>query len=165
MNAIVRTPAKQSWSDLCLSEGRQRQYVTITLTHALHASPTNAYVKASASTLSLGWASYPLPNRLVQSISPKLWGAREYTARMPSSGKPLWLLGMKAARSWPSAEMSQLASLQILQFCTRTFTEAALDKEKKGRKFKHHAVRNSETKMFWGPSKGMNPLRKWGKQS
>lgn len=52
-----------------------------------------------------------LPNRFVYSISPKLWGAREYTASIPSSGKPLWLLGMKAASSCPSAEISQLASL------------------------------------------------------
>lgn len=69
-----------------------------------------------------------LPNRFVYNISPKLCGAREYTANIPSSGKPRWLLGMKAARSCPSAEISQLASLYILQFWTRTFTEAAKEK-------------------------------------
>lgn len=69
-----------------------------------------------------------LPNRFVYSISPKLCGAREYTASIPSSGKPRWLLGMNAARSCPSAEISQLASLYILQFCTSTFTLAAMKK-------------------------------------
>ena len=55
-----------------------------------------------------------LPNFLVNTHCPKLAFSRENTATTPSSGKP-WALGTNVASSFPSLEMSQLASLWILQ--------------------------------------------------
>ena len=60
-----------------------------------------------------------LPNFFENTHCPKYSFSREYTATTPSSGNP-WALGTNVARSFPSLEMSQLASLWILQLGTIT---------------------------------------------
>ena len=60
-----------------------------------------------------------LPNFFENTHCPKYSFSREYTATTPSSGNP-WTLGTKVASSFPSLEMSQLASLWILQLGTIT---------------------------------------------
>ena len=60
-----------------------------------------------------------LPNFFENTHCPKFSFSREYTATTPSSGNP-WALGTNVARSFPSLEMSQLASLWILQLGTIT---------------------------------------------
>lgn len=60
-----------------------------------------------------------LPNFFENTHCPKYSFSREYTATTPSSGNP-WALGTNVASSFPSVEMSQLASLWILQLGTIT---------------------------------------------